>query len=860
MKRWGYVMFIFVLAVFLSPKSVFATSGTILSGHSYAWSNQVGYINFSNTIVSDSVLTGYAWSQNSGWIKMNPTNGGVTNDGAGNISGYAWGESLGWINFAGVTIGETGIFFGTASGDLVGTLTFGCTQCDVQTDWRATSATSGTGGTSGSGIPTPPPPSPPETPPDVPPEVPQDTLPTGAVVINADAIYTNNRTVTLQFVTDYVDSYALSFNTNFSNAVFLSIVFSVQTTLPLGDGAKHVYVRFQNKYGIHDATDSIILDTTAPSAPSITSVDNGVEHGIRVRPPKISGKTEPFAKVILTKTTEGSQAMNVLSLAGVTTYYVDADSQGNWTFTFGGMLSQGSYAMSAQAQDQAGNISISSSVTHLVIPADSIPPPPDETIPPAQPPVDGTGGETDAGNDAQGGNSTGGGGGSVFEHAAELFFSTSSIKTIMDITTSLTETTQENVRTVVSSTKAVAEQIRQQIGKITDLIPVSVRDVTQQVVQTIQHVADNPDVEKVNQQIVAPTAVVVGASNVAVGFNLPQMLLFFRYLFTQPLLLLRRRKHKKWGTVYNAYTKQPIDLAMIRIIRDKTNTIVTSQVTDIHGRYYILLNPGTYRIEVHHDGFDVGSSLLQHVDHDVVFDNIYHVGTTITVTDKKVELNLNIPLDPTDDNVSTKIIIREYTKNAIQYAVSMVGLGATLLSLYISPNIYILALLAMHIIFLIMFTVFQKRRRTKQVGIIRDEKKKHRLGRVAVRIFDATYNKLVETSVTDRKGRYGALVGPSMYYVTYDKPGYTKKKSPLLNFTSKKTEGIGGVIARDERLSSLPSSTATKKQPTSKDKNKKNTANNKEDLTRTTIDDGDISPDEEEALGDIAQYGKGKDS
>jgi len=159
-----------------------------------------------------------------------------------------------------------------------------------------------------------------------------------------------------------------------------------------------------------------------------------------------------------------------------------------------------------------------------------------------------------------------------------------------------------------------------------------------------------------------------------------------------------------------------------------------------------------------------------------------------------------------------------------------------------------------------MFIVFQKRRRTKQVGIIRDEKKKHRLGRVAVRIFDATYNKLVETSVTDRKGRYGALVGPSVYYVTYDKPGYTKKKSPLLNFSSQKTEGMGGVIARDERLSPSTISTTPKKQSPSKKMDNKEPEDTEEDPTRTTIEDGTISPDEGDTLRDIAQFGKGKDS
>jgi hypothetical protein len=45
-------------------------------------------------------LSGYAWSTNAGWIKFDPTHGGVTIDSAtGRFDGYAWGENVGWIHF-----------------------------------------------------------------------------------------------------------------------------------------------------------------------------------------------------------------------------------------------------------------------------------------------------------------------------------------------------------------------------------------------------------------------------------------------------------------------------------------------------------------------------------------------------------------------------------------------------------------------------------------------------------------------------------------------------------------------------------------------------------------------------------------
>ncbi|MBI3633292.1 MAG: hypothetical protein HY226_03305 [Candidatus Vogelbacteria bacterium] len=94
---------IFVFVGFFAP-FLHTLAGTITSPHKYAWSNNIGYINFGGVTVNDKTLSGYAWSTNKGFIKFNPVQGGVFNDGAGKLSGFAWGEQLGWINFSNVVI------------------------------------------------------------------------------------------------------------------------------------------------------------------------------------------------------------------------------------------------------------------------------------------------------------------------------------------------------------------------------------------------------------------------------------------------------------------------------------------------------------------------------------------------------------------------------------------------------------------------------------------------------------------------------------------------------------------------------------------------------------------------------------
>ncbi|MDZ7726637.1 MAG: carboxypeptidase-like regulatory domain-containing protein [Candidatus Campbellbacteria bacterium] len=135
------------------------TDGTIDSSEKYArFLSADTLINFATSEgdvhVTDDGLTGYAWSEDYGWINLDPGESGVSNDGEGNLSGYAWGENIGWINFApsegGVTIDENGEFNGYAWSENIGWIVFSCetdNSCSslnhgVATDWRPESVRS----------------------------------------------------------------------------------------------------------------------------------------------------------------------------------------------------------------------------------------------------------------------------------------------------------------------------------------------------------------------------------------------------------------------------------------------------------------------------------------------------------------------------------------------------------------------------------------------------------------------------------------------------------------------------------------------------------------------------------------------
>jgi hypothetical protein len=140
-------------------------------GSRYAWSENAGWINLEpfsgpGVTVTDLAVEGYAWGENIGWINLSPANGGVVNDGNGILSGYAWGENAGWISFSctntgtcatvdyGVAIDPvTGEFGGKAWGENIGWISFnstGAVPYGVTTLWVADSGDNGGGGGGGS--------------------------------------------------------------------------------------------------------------------------------------------------------------------------------------------------------------------------------------------------------------------------------------------------------------------------------------------------------------------------------------------------------------------------------------------------------------------------------------------------------------------------------------------------------------------------------------------------------------------------------------------------------------------------------------------------------------------------------------
>jgi hypothetical protein len=108
----------------------------------------------------------------------------------------------------------------------------------------------------------------------------------------------------------------------------------------------------------------------------------------------------------------------------------------------------------------------------------------------------------------------------------------------------------------------------------------------------------------------------------------------------------------------------------------------------------------------------------------------------------------------------------------------------------------------------------------KKLGKVFDAITNKPLPRAVVRIFDAKFNKLLETQITDSRGRYGFLVGKNIFYLTGEAKGYDANKMPDMDLT--KGEGVIDKeiplskkakegTAPEEEVSPLVSKVSTKK-------------------------------------------------
>ena len=312
------------------------------------------------------------------------------------------------------------------------------------------------------------------------------------------------------------------------------------------------------------------------------------------------------------------------------------------------------------------------------------------------------------------------------------------------------------------------------IESVLDLEPV------QAVRESLEVVRDLPGVEEAAEVSVPTLAVTAGASVVmlSVAFD---FLPFLQYLFTAPVLFFWRRRRKSYGVVYNAISKTPVDLAVVRLFQVTAQDeaaglpgrLVKSRVTDKGGRYFFLVDPGRYRITATKGGFQFPSEYMAGEKTDGQYLDVYHL-EPIEVTEASAVISANIPLDPVQRS-STQAVAsykRGRLLRALQHTVALTGVIAAIVFALIRPTPFSIGMIVIQIGVLTLAKRLARPRKPISWGVVYDKGTGRPLSRVITRIFEPKYNKVLETQVTDSKGRYSFMLGPNTYYATFQKDGF----------------------------------------------------------------------------------------
>lgn len=291
----------------------------------------------------------------------------------------------------------------------------------------------------------------------------------------------------------------------------------------------------------------------------------------------------------------------------------------------------------------------------------------------------------------------------------------------------------------------------------------------------LREIMDTPAVEEGTANVVAPVSLLLVMAAV-----LPSLwdtaVPLLRFFLFQPFFFFALRKRSAWGEVYDSMKKLPVELAIVRLLDDSTGRVVQTRVTDRAGRYFFLADIGEYRIAVDKDSYTFPSTLLAGVKVDGRLADLY-AGETLSATEERTFIAPNIPIDPVGvDKTPARILVARRLRR-LQYAVVAAGIVVAALSLAIVPAWQVFLILLGHLLLYFLFVRYVLPRAAKGWGVVSDAVSQAPVGRAIARLFSKEYDKLVDTQLTDSKGRYAFLAGPNDYYVVFEKEGYQKRRS-----------------------------------------------------------------------------------
>lgn len=317
------------------------------------------------------------------------------------------------------------------------------------------------------------------------------------------------------------------------------------------------------------------------------------------------------------------------------------------------------------------------------------------------------------------------------------------------------------------------------------IVPQVVDRAAQAVSQVVEDVVSRvlPDPVRQTVRNVAPQASQVAQTVtpvVSAGLltQLAWLLKDLPFLIAQALISMLQyfgfwKKRNPWGLVYDAYTKQPLMLATVRLYQvAQARKLVESDVSSRQGVFSFEIGPGEYQIEVAKPGYIFPSRLVTGST-DGEHHNVYH-GSVIRIREKNSLIQVTIPMDPEKITgvgwgFKLKSIIRSRLP-MFTNVMLVVGLLMSLVSV-VGGERGLSSLLLIFYCLVLGIKAYRYYAVKHSWGVVVDRKGQSVAG-VRLNLIDPKFNKLVQRRITSDEGKYQFVVPHGSYILQVENPEY----------------------------------------------------------------------------------------
>lgn len=298
--------------------------------------------------------------------------------------------------------------------------------------------------------------------------------------------------------------------------------------------------------------------------------------------------------------------------------------------------------------------------------------------------------------------------------------------------------------------------------------------------------------EIITYAVLAQTLVIISAQGFS-SLAFISKLNFFEYLKVFiPFLIARKAPRNDFsGLVYDEYTSIPISFAVIRVINSVDGKVVQTVVSDIEGRYGLLLSPGSYTIAVQHQdyGFPVSDKNTSAIQND----NSSYFGEEIKIA-KEIAINLNMPMYPRVNKKGMSInrirsmVMNSYFLKLTQNLYFIYTIFLLSLCMLINEFSWIMVCLTVYYgIFSILHLIAHFKRLPKTWGRVIDRTSKNPIKNVFLKIYSSE-GRLIDSKITDDTGRFQLFLNDGEYFTLIQSniyrivDGNGQKNSERINF------------------------------------------------------------------------------